>query len=254
MIRLDNLLARSGYVPGGKAATDLLLAQRAADPAAGSSRKHAFKFSKGVYGPAAVKQILKRAQFGKCCYCENEFGGAYPGDVEHFRPKARVQQSRGAPVEYPGYFWLAYRWENLLFACYGCNAMAKRELFPVAVRATADAGIAAEGAALIDPVREDPRLHIVYRFTDPHAVSPRGATTIEVLRLDRPELRLPRLRHIRHLDALLRLAMKPNTPENAADRAHASVQLDDAIAVSALFSSMSKDYLAKEGWPAALAA
>lgn len=257
MIRLDGLRARSGYVPGGEAATNLLVAERAADPAAGASTARAFKFSKAIYGPSAVKRTIKQAQFEKCCYCENEFGGAYPGDVEHFRPKARVQQARGAALEYPGYYWLAYRWENLMFACYGCNAMAKRELFPVAFpadRMRTDDAVPAEGAQLIDPRREDPRQHIVYRFIDPHPISPRGATTIEVLKLGRPELRRPRLSHIKYLDALLRLARKPDTPGNVADRVYAEGELNAAVTDAAVFSSMSRDYLAREGWPAALPA
>ena len=256
MIRLDGLSRRAGYVPGGEAATDLLIAARAADPGAGSSRSRAFAFSKNIYGNPQIKRTLKNAQSGKCCYCENEFAAAYPGDVEHFRPKARVQQARGAPLEYPGYFWLAYCWENLLFACYSCNVMSKRELFPVADpswRASSAAQLLAEGPQLLDPIREDPRQHIIYRFIEPHAISPRGDVTIRVLKLDRSDLRRPRLSHIKHLDTLLRLARKPDIPGNSDDRAYAAVELDAALTPQALFSSMSRDYLAKEGWPTALA-
>ena len=35
-------------------------------------------------------------------------------------------------MEQPGYFWLAYVWENLFFACQLCNQTFKQNLFPLA--------------------------------------------------------------------------------------------------------------------------
>jgi uncharacterized protein (TIGR02646 family) len=123
----------------------------------------------------AAKRWLKREAFGKCAYCEAPTDTVAHGDVEHFRPKAT-------------YWWLAYCWDNLLFACQICNQSHKRLQFPVAGRRmreweleSADleaiAGslapcpldgddrydlaayareLATERADLLDPYREDP--------------------------------------------------------------------------------------------------
>ncbi|MDQ2687964.1 MAG: hypothetical protein M3Y28_08875, partial [Armatimonadota bacterium] len=85
---------------------------------------HIRNFDKGVrefpldsrlYADPTVKQALMDAQHGKCCYCERVIGE--DGDVEHFRPKAAVCQGAGLPQETPGYYWLAYDWDNFLLAC-----------------------------------------------------------------------------------------------------------------------------------------
>jgi AAA domain, putative AbiEii toxin, Type IV TA system len=53
------------------------------------------------------------------------------GDVEHTRPKASYRQLRRGPLKRPGYYWLAYAWENLLFVCEICNRREKRSWFPL---------------------------------------------------------------------------------------------------------------------------
>src|SRR5690606_28088608 len=142
------------------------------------------------------------------------------------------------------------RWENLLFSCFSCNAASKRDLFPVThARAATPAELVAEGAMLIDPTLEDPRQHITFDFITPKPVTVRGETTIKILRLDRAELYRPRLSHLKQLDTLLRLAAKPNTPEHAADRTYATVELNAALRPEAPFSSMAQDYLTHHGWP-----
>jgi hypothetical protein len=84
---------------------------------------------------------------GKCAYCETKITG-FPGDTEHFRPKGRVKGLKrqanddslecvrivdedGEEIEHPGYFWLAYHWQNLLPSCEFCNtAGGKADIFP----------------------------------------------------------------------------------------------------------------------------
>lgn len=80
----------------------------------------------------------------KCAYCETPHVG-FPGDAEHFRPKGRVRirsenddleivtivDENGEKIAHPGYFWLAYHWDNLLPACETCNRGGKNDLFPV---------------------------------------------------------------------------------------------------------------------------
>jgi len=77
----------------------------------------------------------------KCAYCETGDAGHIP-DAEHFRPKGQVRTKSGivktfhidgaTEITHPGYFWLAYRWENLLPSCNTCNRYSgKKDLFPV---------------------------------------------------------------------------------------------------------------------------
>ncbi|MBQ2262460.1 MAG: hypothetical protein II336_13945 [Loktanella sp.] len=58
----------------------------------------------------------------KCAYCEFQLGDGM--EVEHFRPKGRVD---GEPL-HRGYWWLALVWENLLPSCAGCNQRRRQHL------------------------------------------------------------------------------------------------------------------------------
>jgi uncharacterized protein (TIGR02646 family) len=73
---------------------------------------------------------LWRAQHFKCCYCESR-EQSKRNDVEHFRPKARADRKPGAREDH-GYWWMAWTWANLLFACRNCNQPpAKSDQFPL---------------------------------------------------------------------------------------------------------------------------
>jgi hypothetical protein len=66
-----------------------------------------------------VKDQLKRESGNKCAYCEAPTAVVAHGDVEHFRPKAV-------------YWWLAYCYDNYLYACQICNQIYKGDNFPLA--------------------------------------------------------------------------------------------------------------------------
>lgn len=87
---------------------------------------------------------------GKCGYCEVRVTASSPGDVEHYRPKAELKEAsdqgtrkatprrrdrtrKYRPPLKPGYWWLAYEWDNWLFACTHCNSAWKGNQFPVAM-------------------------------------------------------------------------------------------------------------------------
>jgi len=71
---------------------------------------------------AELKQIFLSDVFhDKCAYCEGNHASGYPAHVEHYRPKLMVTEERQA-IDHPGYFWLAYEWENLLLSCAHCNS------------------------------------------------------------------------------------------------------------------------------------
>ena len=89
-----------------------------------------FAFDHSIYAADEVKADLLAAQHEKCAFCESHVRHVGYGDVEHFRPKAGYQQRQTGTLRRPGYYWLAYYWENLFFCCQLCNNL-KRNHFPL---------------------------------------------------------------------------------------------------------------------------
>jgi uncharacterized protein (TIGR02646 family) len=121
-----------------------------------------FKFFSSIYGSANVKNALKMTQHHKCCYCEAEFEANYAGDVDHYRPKGGVGSGRKGIK--PGYYWLAYSWDNLYYACADCNQYRKRAAFPLADESKRaldhHANVNDEDPLILDPGgARDPRDH-----------------------------------------------------------------------------------------------
>jgi uncharacterized protein (TIGR02646 family) len=123
-----------------------------------------FEFDSSIYGAKSVKNALIRAQQGKCAFCESQVRHIAHGDVEHYRPKGGVRQSEADPLDQPGYFRLAYGWENLFFACQLCSQSFKKNLFPLVdptrrARSHLD-DLAAEQPMVIHPADEEPSAFI----------------------------------------------------------------------------------------------
>jgi len=98
----------------GKKSTDkeLMFAQRAF--LNDSNKKIEFKTT---YWKTAKVQLKKESK-GKCAYCEANAEVVAHGDVEHYRPKST-------------YWWLAYTYDNYLYACQICNQSYKSDNFPI---------------------------------------------------------------------------------------------------------------------------
>lgn len=79
-------------------------------------RSNTLSFNSAIWKTA--KEQLKKESAGKCAYCEASTEVVAHGDVEHFRPKSV-------------YWWLAYCYDNYLFACQICNQTFKGDNFPV---------------------------------------------------------------------------------------------------------------------------
>src|SRR5258706_9891547 len=145
------------------------------------------------YSAKDVKNLLVAVHHNKCCYCEKKFLDPLCFDVEHFRPKRGVRQSVDVKTyEPPGYYWLAYRWDNLLLSCIPCNRKYKDTCFPLRDplgRAWSHHhDITLERPLLIDPVELDPRDHIQFFDERPVGVTDEGRATIKVLDLSRVHL------------------------------------------------------------------
>lgn len=179
----------------------------------------------------SVTRPLGEAQQFKCAFCELPIDeGGYP--LEHFRPKDAATMLAWDPKDKPpslgdtqafftwfeqlpvhglhgrsswdraqdGYFWLAWTWENLFYACPACNTDYKGTRFPCAPESSPlkvfEQPPLDEQPLLLDPSSEDPLDRI--RFAPdllgddwgPVALTDLGRWTIAMLGLhERPGLR-----------------------------------------------------------------
>jgi len=222
-----------------------------ADPASFASGAATLSFDREVYGHRSVKEELIAMQHEKCAFCEAKPLHVSDGDVEHFRPKGGVRQADSEPLERPGYYWLAYEWNNLLFACERCNRRHKRNLFPLAdpdrrARSPRDAS-AHEAPIFIDPSAEDPEPYISYREHVPIAIggNVRGQQTIDALGLTRAELNADRETHLETLRILHAIAANPDIHDEL--RARARTLLAKRLTTEAEYSLMCRVAVAALG-------
>jgi uncharacterized protein (TIGR02646 family) len=174
-----------------------------ADPAGYKSGKATFKIKSGIYGHASVKQQLIDEQHGKCCFCEADFTANGYGDVEHFRPKGGFTTTPSGKLNRPGYYWLAYDWENLFFSCQICNQRFKKNYFPLeteADRATNHtANYRRENNLLIHPSLNEPAVHITFNRHVPVGKDKRGRLSIQAFGIDREKLNEVREAHLQNV-------------------------------------------------------
>lgn len=165
-------------------------------------------FDYKVYSDSNVKEALIKLFKGKCAYCESKFLHVYSGDVEHFRPKGKIEE---ANPQKPGYYWLAADWDNLFLSCRNCNQTLKHEVFGVTGKTTLGKlnqfplvdtssyvrshnhpiGISSEDnhRLLIDPCKDLPEHHIEYTSEGViKGKDDRGKTSIKVYALQRVPL------------------------------------------------------------------
>lgn len=155
------------------------------------------------------KWLFENVFDGKCAYCESRAMTTSYGDAEHYRPKSEVsvkdadgkaQIVHAGGEKHPGYFWLAFDWENLIPSCARCNSgMGKQTQFPTRNGHVLDASKTTseldreEKPLLLHPYpaegREDP--HESVSFEEHGGISAHtegGAETIKVCDLQRADL------------------------------------------------------------------
>jgi len=149
--------------------------------------------------PPVRKALDERHYRGKCCYTERRRDINLERDVEHFRPKGKVAGKSG-----PGYWWLAYEWDNLLIACKVNNTSHKADHFPLfngGIRAENETDtLENERPVLINPALEDPSKYITFHWEErggryfckpigtAEDIDNRGRDTIEITGIGRTEL------------------------------------------------------------------
>lgn len=174
--------------------------------------KSTFDFDSNIYGHTDVKQTLIQLQYGKCCFCESFVRHIAHGDVEHFRPKAGYLDGNSITLLRPGYYWLAYDFENLFLSCQVCNQTYKRNFFPLvddSKRVNSHhnhADLHLEEPLIIDPAKDSPKDHLYFDQEIPKGKDNKGTLTIERLGLDRSELNENRLRWLKLIMEVARYA------------------------------------------------
>jgi hypothetical protein len=145
-----------------------------------------FVFEKLPFERDILVALLEMSS-AKCAYCERT--GVY--EVARHRPAQNATGLDGQ-VAHDHYWWLAFKWENLLPICPDCNRM-KAARFPVeGHRAPVWAqgqDLADEHPLLIDPCVDQPGEHLSY-LEDGRVVgrTRRGQVTVDLLALNRQPL------------------------------------------------------------------
>ena len=209
-----------------------------------------FTFDSGIYADSSVKDVLLAAQHEKCCYCESKFRGTSYGAVEHFRPKGNIRTADGMPTLYPGYYWLAYEWENLLVSCEVCNTSYKGSLFPLEdegkrARCHHDP-VEEETPVLVDPASEDPADHIQFRRAEVVHLTGRGLATIKGFGLGRRELEEASAEYLKPRERLYSVVVDLDGEAMPASVEAARAWLREATRPEAEFSAMVRDFLGSQ--------
>ncbi len=214
-----------------------------------------FEFKKSVYAAPEVKDLLIRVQHYKCCFCESKIGHIDDGDVEHFRPKSACKQAEGQPLTKPGYYWMAYHWDNLFLACTKCNRRNKGNLFPLQTpgnRACShNDDLRLEDPLFIHPQHENPEQHLTFRDENilPLLQSERGKASISCLRLDRSELTQHRAELLSNVKALYEVIqllpdIAPDIRQQAMDilRQQQDAHTEETHQYAGMFRAFFKEY------------
>ena len=223
------------------------------------------KFKFKVYGKA--KAALRTLFHEKCGYCEIGYGGA-AREVEHYRPVGRIDYMYLGEkrIHLEGYYWLGAAWDNLILACSHCNKLethlhqdqahaasslrvsGKGNFFTLedeATRARPLGSVENERPLLLDPCRDNPNDHLVFRddgIVVPKVIegraSKRGQESIRVYGLRRLELVEMRMEVARTLSlAITRLneqvALLKENPRDRIARAE----------LAAAFANIRENYL-----------
>lgn len=254
MIRLTKPAPPAVLTTRGAAATRANKAKYKKDRAAYRAGTKRFRFDRDIFAHPTVRAALRAAQHEKCAFCEWRISPANTySDVEHYRPKSGFKQQRGDPLTRPGYYWLAYDWDNLFLCCQLCNRAFKRNLFPIhtgGVRARSHfKSVGAEQPLLLHPCRDDPAMHLTFNGVVAVAVnqSPRGIATIDVAGLNRPAIKEERLRRRNVLvevcearaDIRRQLARQP-TPDVLSALTRLDRVIATAVADDAEFAAMAR--------------
>lgn len=227
------------------------------------------KFNFAAYKSESVRTALK-ALFGtKCAYCESTYAETHPMEVEHWRPKNAIVEN--GKLTFPGYWWLAAAWDNLLPSCIDCNRershlingrstkAGKACKFPVSGARLLPTGGNIESPLLLNPCLDQPDDFLEFRSDGTviprtgSANPSRAAASIDVYGLIRPGLVQARGAFAKGLLAdmaiaascLAALAQDQNCASKRSLARMALAKLHAATAPSEKYAGMARQLVAK---------
>ena len=205
-----------------------------------------FEFKSQIYGHTLVKNSLRDAQHKKCCYCESIFEDTSYGVVEHFRPKGAVTPEKKQQRIYPGYYWLAYEWKNLLFACSRCNTN-KSDYFPLVDNSQRaknhTQSLVNELPLFIHPVEDEPSDHINFHNETIVFLTKKGEITIDYLGLNRADLFESRKSILVIFEGLVKLAQISSKDVEHQEVYKGAIDfIKKGLSVTAKYSAMTNAY------------
>ncbi|HZV75520.1 MAG TPA: AAA family ATPase [Conexibacter sp.] len=158
------------------------------------ARQTLHQFTDELFGAPSVRRALAELFLQKCAFCESAIADPTMGEVHHFRPVQGAVDPRDGSVSDEHYWWLAYAWENLYWACRSC-VVAAGTRFPVdgprASSKSTGSSLDAERKLLLDPCGRDEAPDAALFFDEDGRVEPlheRGQLTIETYDLNRADL------------------------------------------------------------------
>jgi len=180
-----------------------------------------FLILNSIYGHPTVKECLITLQNDKCCFCERKVSAGEPGHIEHYRPKGGYKKDDKSKLVRPGYFWLAYDFENLFLSCNKCNTSYKKNYFPLAdetKRVTSHVGYIVNEDPLILSPSVDVESHLVFKqeIIKPRNKSIKGKETIKRTGLNRKALADDRLLFLKPYKILANIARGAPSPDKQA--------------------------------------
>ena len=250
MIHLDKTIETPPVLLNrGNTATQQYCETYIGNRAAYDSGKLKFDIIGSIYRSPEVRNALKTLQHDKCCYCESKLSATSAGRIDHFRPKVAVRQDKMSNKLYPGYYWLAYRWDNLVLACETCN-LKKSDYFPLEepgqrARNHLDS-LDMESPLLLNPyVETELSVHLTFDGSACEPRTERGRVTISVLGLNRPKLQEERQRVLNLLASLRTVLRDPDGGHTF--RRKARLAIDLFVRSDDPYSAMARDYLTTVG-------
>lgn len=156
---------------------------------------------------------LKNSFHDKCAFCESKISHVSNPQVEHYRPKSTFPN-------------LTFTWDNWLISCGRCNEN-KWSHFPQC-----------DGSpCLINPLEDEPSLHIDFVESFAIEITERGKKTIDLIGLARSPLEEERSRWLDRIKQLLLLATIPQFRQIARE------YLIWALQPEAPYTAMTRSYL-----------
>jgi uncharacterized protein (TIGR02646 family) len=167
--------------------------------------KNKHNFNGSIYRDK-TKSALEVLYNNKCAYCQTDTSAGAPFQVDHFRPKAETN----GDLAHFGYYWLAYEWSNLTLCCSICNRK-KGIHFPIFGTRIHEPLLGADGlptneylslnsatllgeqSVLLNPEIDNVEKHFYFQPNgEIKAIDKRGEKTIEILDLNRFQLKFQR--------------------------------------------------------------